>query len=137
MLIKYLHFFCNLDSYNYKFHSVDVVLDVFCRKMYKIKVHLCGRWLPGYPDRLGPSGKFVENSTKLSCLEIIGYRIKHVTVLRLLELQIRRNRKVYAHVRTAELQTANVAHFQRKNQLSGFSAYRDGTWHTVLMNPDK
>jgi hypothetical protein len=39
----------------------------------------------GYPDRLGPSGKFVENSTKLICLEITGYRIKYSTVLRLLE----------------------------------------------------
>ena len=26
----------------------------------------------GYPDRLGLSGKFVENSTKLTCLEITG-----------------------------------------------------------------
>jgi len=25
-----------------------------------------------YPDRLGPPGKFVKNSTKLTCLEIIG-----------------------------------------------------------------
>ena len=44
---------------------------------------------PGYPDRLGPSGKFVENSTKLTCLEITGYRIKCSPVLWLLELQIR------------------------------------------------
>jgi len=28
---------------------------------------------------------------------------------------------------TAELQTANVTYFQRKIQLSGFSAYRDGS----------
>jgi hypothetical protein len=48
----------------------------------------------GYPDRLGPSGKFVENSTKLSCLEITGYRIKCSAVLWLLELQIRCGRKV-------------------------------------------
>jgi hypothetical protein len=34
-----------------------------------------------YPDRLGPSGKFVENSTKLTCLEITGYLIKYSTVL--------------------------------------------------------
>jgi hypothetical protein len=47
-----------------------------------------------YPDRLSPSRKFVENSTKLTCLEIIGYRIKYSTVLRLLELQIGRGRKV-------------------------------------------
>jgi hypothetical protein len=33
----------------------------------------------GYPDRLGPSGKFVENSTKLYFLEITGYRIKDRT----------------------------------------------------------
>jgi hypothetical protein len=30
-----------------------------------------------YPDRLGPSSKVVENSTKLTCLEITGYRIKY------------------------------------------------------------
>ena len=47
----------------------------------------------GYPDRLGPSGKFVQNSTKLPCLTITGYRIKYSTVLRLLELQVRRGRK--------------------------------------------
>jgi hypothetical protein len=32
----------------------------------------------GYPDRLGPSCKFVENSTKLTWLEITGYRINSV-----------------------------------------------------------
>ena len=48
-----------------------------------------------YPDPLGHSGKFVENSTKLTCLEITGYRIKYSTVLWLIELQ-----------------TANVAYFQ-------------------------
>ena len=51
-----------------------------------------------YPDRplsgsAWPLGKFVENSTKLTCLEITGYRIKYGTVLWLLELQIRRGRK--------------------------------------------
>ena len=47
-----------------------------------------------YPDRLGPSGNFVENSTKLTCLAITGYRIKYSAVLWLIELQIRRGRKV-------------------------------------------
>ena len=47
-----------------------------------------------YPDRLGPSGKFVNNFTKLTCLEITGYRIKYSTVLWLLELKIRCGRKV-------------------------------------------
>ena len=63
-----------------------------------------------YPDQLGPSGKFVENSTKLSRLEITGYWIKYSTVLWLIELQ-----------------RANVAYFQRKIQLSVFSAYPDGS----------
>ena len=48
----------------------------------------------GYPDRLGPSAKFVEDSTKLTCLENTGYGIKNSTVLWLLQLQIRRGRKV-------------------------------------------
>jgi len=33
-----------------------------------------------YPDRLDPSAKFVQNSTKLTCLEVTGYRIKYSTV---------------------------------------------------------
>ena len=53
----------------------------------------------GYPDRQlsgtawPPSDKSVGNSIKLTCLEITGHRIKYSTVLRLLELQIRRGRK--------------------------------------------
>jgi hypothetical protein len=43
----------------------------------------------GYVDR-----QIVENSTKLSCLEITGYWMKYSTVLWLIELQIRRGRKV-------------------------------------------
>jgi hypothetical protein len=35
----------------------------------------------GYPDRPGPSGKFVENSTKLTCLEITGYRIIIIIII--------------------------------------------------------
>jgi len=50
--------------------------------------------IANYPDRLGLSGKFVENSTKLTCLEITGNRIKYSTVPWLLELQISRGRKV-------------------------------------------
>ena len=47
-----------------------------------------------YQDRLGPSVKLVDISTKLICLEIAGYWIKYSKLLRLLELQIRRGRKV-------------------------------------------
>ena len=47
-----------------------------------------------YQDRIGLSGKFVKNYTKVTCLEITGYRIKYISVSWLLELQIRRGRKV-------------------------------------------
>ena len=30
------------------------------------------------------------------------------------------------------MQTANVAYFQRKIQLSGFSAYPDGSWSQLI-----
>ena len=56
-----------------------------------IERHLSGSWLSGSP---WPFGKFVENSTKLSYLEITLYRIKYSTVLWLIELQIKRIRKV-------------------------------------------
>jgi hypothetical protein len=65
----------------------------------------CTKPEAGYPARLGLSGKFVENSTKLTCLEITGYRIKYSTVLWLIELQIRRGRKSnypdFLHIRMA------------------------------------
>jgi hypothetical protein len=41
-----------------------------------------------HPDRLCPSGKFVENYTKLTCLEVTGYQIKNSVVLWLAELQM-------------------------------------------------
>ena len=50
--------------------------------------------------RLCPSGKLVENSTKITCLEITCYRIKYSTVLWLLKLHIWRGRKVETLVRT-------------------------------------
>ena len=56
--------------------------------------------IANYPDRFGPSGKSVENSTKLPCLEITGNRIKYSTVLWLLGLQIRRGRKVLTEAQT-------------------------------------
>jgi len=50
--------------------------------------------IANYPDRLSQSGKFFENPTKLTRFEITGYWIKYSTVLWLLELHIRRGRKV-------------------------------------------
>jgi len=52
-----------------------------------------------YPDRqldesACPFGKNVENFTKITCIEITGYRIKYSTVLWLLEFQIKSGRKV-------------------------------------------
>jgi len=47
----------------------------------------------GHPDRLGPSNKFVENYTKLTCLAITLHWITYSTMLWLLVVQIRRGRK--------------------------------------------
>ena len=56
-------------------------------------------WTPvtqiaNYPARLDSLGKSVENSTKLTCLEITGYLIKYSAILWLLELPVRRGLKV-------------------------------------------
>jgi len=84
-----------------------------------------------YLDQLGPCGKFVKNSTKLTCLEIGGYRIMYNTVLYLLELQTRSGRKVYTQVHTvnSNSRTSNCqcSYFQRKTHFSRFSAYLDGS----------
>jgi hypothetical protein len=50
--------------------------------------------ITNYLDQFGPSGIFAENSTKLTCLEIISYQIKYSKMSWLLELQIRCGRKV-------------------------------------------
>ena len=75
-----------------------------------------------YPDRLGSSGKFVENSTKLTCLEITCSRIKYSTVLWLTELQIRPDRKVQTQIHTVNSNsiTSNCQCriFSHKNQIT-------------------
>ena len=91
--------------------------------------------IANYLDRLGPSRKFVENSTKLTRLEIIGYQIKYSTVLWLLELQIKRGRKVWTQVHTVQSnsRTSNCqcSLFSKKIQLSRFSAYPD-KWNSTM-----
>ena len=93
----------------------------------------------GYPDRLGPSGKFVENSTKLTCLEITGYRIKYSTVLWLLELQSMRGRKVQTKVHTvnSSRRTANCQCnlFSKKNPI--IRIFCKSGRLAVPINPDK
>jgi hypothetical protein len=49
--------------------------------------------LTKYPDLLGLLGKFVDNSTKQTWLEITCYQIKYSKVLWLTELQIRHGQK--------------------------------------------
>jgi len=60
-----------------------------------IELHLSEN---NFPDQLSRTGKIVENSTKITCLEIIGdqikFKYKYSTVLRLLELPIRHSQKV-------------------------------------------
>ena len=74
-----------------------------------------------YPAWLDPSGKFFENSTKLTYLEITSCRIKYRTVLWLVELQIRQGRKVRTQVHTvnSNSRTSNCqcSLFSKKNPI--------------------
>jgi hypothetical protein len=63
-----------------------------------VKLHLSGPSIIRIGLALGV--KLSRILQKLTCLEITGYRIKYNTVLRLLELQIRRGRKCEMQVRT-------------------------------------
>jgi len=96
-------------------------------------------WTASFPDRLGPSGKVVENSTKLTCLEITGYRIKYSTVLGLLELQIRHYRKGEMQVRTvsSNSRTSNCqcGLFSKENPI--IRIFCISGWLTVPINPNK
>jgi hypothetical protein len=49
-----------------------------------------------YPDRIGPSGKFVGNSTNAVFLQITGNLIKYSIILWLLEFEVRRGRNYFA-----------------------------------------
>ena len=85
----------------------------------------------GYPNQFGPSGKFVENSIKVTCLEISIYRIQYSTALWLLEAPVRRGRQVYIQVyivySNSRISNCQCSIFSKKFQLSGFSAYPDGS----------
>jgi len=37
--------------------------------------------IANYPDQFGPSGRFVENSTKLTRVGVTSYRTKYITML--------------------------------------------------------
>ena len=88
--------------------------------------HIILQYISTPPDQLDPLGKCVKDSTKLTCLEVTSYWIKY----RLLELQMScgRNFQMEVHALNVmdELQTANVAYFQRNIQLSRFFAYPEG-----------
>jgi len=93
----------------------------------------------GYPDWLGPSGRFVENNKKLTCLEITGYQMKYSTVLWLLVLQIRRGRKLQTLVHTVNSNswTSNCqfSPFSKKSPI--IRIFSLSGWLGVLANPDK
>jgi len=77
--------------------------------------------IANYPDWLGPSGKFVKNSTKLTYLEITSYQIKYSKALWFLGLQIKRGRKVWTqpHTINSNSQTSNCQFslFSKKNPI--------------------
>ena len=88
-------------------------------------------------DLLGPSGKFVENSTKLTCLEITSYQIKYSTVLWLLQLQISRGRKVETQVHTvnSNSRTSNCKCGLFSKKCSIIRIFCISGWLAVPINP--
>jgi len=107
-----------------------------------VELHSSGSWVfrtANYSDWLASSGELVENSTKLTCLEIAGYRIKYSTVLEFPELQIRRGRKVQTQVHTvnSNSRTSNsqCRIFSNKNQI--IRSFCISGRLAVPINPDK
>ena len=92
-----------------------------------------------YPDRLGPSGKYEENSTKITCLEIIGFRIKYCAMLWLMEFQNMRGRKFYiqAHTININIPTSNCQRsiFSKKNSITRIFCLSQ--WFAFPINTDK
>ena len=96
-------------------------------------------WTANYTDWLCPSGKFVQNSKKQTYLEITDYQIKYRTVLWLLELQIRRGRKVYTQVHNVYGNSwdsnCKCSLFSKKNPVIWIFCISGRL--TVIINPDK
>jgi hypothetical protein len=62
--------------------SKEIGLEVYTDKTkYSRTSHI---WIANYLDWLGPAGKSVNSSTKLTCLEITSHQIMYSTVLWLL-----------------------------------------------------
>ena len=93
----------------------------------------------GYSDRLGSSVKFVENYTKITCLELTIYRIKYSSVLWLLELQNRRGRKVQTQVHTVNSNSRTLncqcSLFAKQNLI--IQIFCICGWLAVQINSDK
>jgi len=85
------------------------------------------------------TSKFFENSTKLTYLEVTGYRIRHSTVLWLLELQNRRGRKIQTQVQTvnSNSRTSNYqcGLFSKKNSI--ILIFCIAGEFAIPINPDK
>ena len=79
------------------------------------------------------------NISKLTCLEITGYRIKYSTVLWLPELQIRRVQKVWTQVHTVNSNgppsNCQFSLFSKINPI--IRIFCISGWVAVPINPDK
>ena len=103
-----------------------------------VEHHLSGHWLSGSP--IIPIGLAlrVNVSRKLTCLEISDYRISTVPYYCFQSFKSGVVEKVsrwyILQIVTVELRTDRGAYFQGKIQLSGFSAYPDGSQSQLTFN---
>ena len=90
----------------------------------------------GCPNRLGPSGKFVQNFAKITCLEIAVYRMKFDGFQ---NFKIRRGRKVQTQVHTVNSNSrpsdCQFSLFSKKNSI--FRIFCIFGWLAIPINPDK
>jgi hypothetical protein len=110
-----LHFYCNSVSVVLRNGSIFVLIHRRQKHSITPIIRTLVIWIANYPERLGPSGDFVENSTKLICLEITGYLTKYSSAkcYGCLELQIRRGRKVHTQVHTVHSNSPRISHIRQ------------------------
>jgi hypothetical protein len=95
---------------------------------YTVELHLLGRWLSGSAWPLGHTFPYCNCTTSFYGLHFpqLSNTFKQLCIYVLFVSKLICRLK-WSFVEFFPLQTANVAYFQRKIQLSGLSTYPDGS----------
>jgi len=135
-----IHLQCAI-SYT-KYRRTSLIRTPFIRiAVYRISLTFRVNLLRNLKELTCLLGKFVNNSIKLTCLEITGYRIKYITVFWLLELQIRRSRKAQTQVHTVNSNSWNskgqCSIFSKKNPIWIWYLEERASWYILTIKPTR